>query len=44
MRRIQTLSERAEFTEVYADFFGSHVLPDEHAMRVEKKETEVANP
>ena len=27
----------AEFTQVYANEFGSHVLPEDHAIRVEKK-------
>ncbi|MBV8483853.1 MAG: YihY/virulence factor BrkB family protein [Verrucomicrobia bacterium] len=40
----QILLFGAEFTKVYADFYGSHVLPDRHAVRVEKKETEVTNP
>jgi membrane protein len=37
----QILLFGGEFTKVYADFYGSPVLPDQHAVRVEKKETEV---
>ena len=28
----------AEFTQVYANQYGSHIVPEEHAVRVEKKE------
>jgi membrane protein len=31
----------AEFTQVYSNEFGSHVVPVEHAVRVEKKEKEI---
>ncbi len=31
----------AEFTQVYANEFGSHVVPVAHAVRVEKKEVEI---
>ena len=31
----------AEFTQVYANAYGSHVEPQEHALRVEHKEIEV---
>ncbi len=31
----------AEFTQVYANEFGSHVVPQDHAIRVEKKEVEI---
>jgi membrane protein len=31
----------AEFTQVYANAYGSHVEPTEHAVKVERKETEV---
>ena len=31
----------AEFTQVYANEFGSHIEPVEHAVRVEKKEVEI---
>jgi membrane protein len=36
----QILLFGAEFTQVYADYFGAHVVPDEHAVRVEQKEIE----
>lgn len=36
----QILLFGAEFTQVYADYSGAHVLPDEHAVRVERTETE----
>ncbi len=36
----QILLFGAEFTQVYADYFGSRVLPDEHAVRVEQKKVE----
>jgi membrane protein len=36
----QILLFGAEFTQVYADSFGSRVVPDEHAVRVEQKEIE----
>ncbi|MBV9489043.1 MAG: YihY/virulence factor BrkB family protein [Verrucomicrobia bacterium] len=32
----------AEFTQVYANAYGSRVQPEEHAIRVERKEVEVA--
>lgn len=31
----------AEFTQVYSNEFGSHVVPADHAIRVEKKEVEI---
>jgi membrane protein len=31
----------AEFTKVYANIYGSHVEPEEHAVKVERKEFEV---
>ena len=31
----------AEFTQVYANAYGSHIVPEDHAVRVEKKEVEV---
>ncbi len=34
----------AEFTQVYANQFGSHIEPEEHAVRVEKKEVEIPTP
>lgn len=34
----------AEFTQVYANEFGSHIEPEEHAVRVEKKEVEIPTP
>ena len=36
----QILLFGAEFTQVYADYFGSRVVPDKHAVRVERTETE----
>lgn len=36
----QILLFGAEFTQVYADYFGAHVEPDEHAVRVERTEIE----
>ena len=36
----QILLFGAEFTQVYADYFGARVLPDKHAVRVERKEIE----
>jgi len=36
----QILLFGAEFTQVYADYFGARVLPDEHAVRVERTEVE----
>ena len=36
----QILLFGAEFTQVYADYFGARVVPDEHAVRVEQKEIE----
>jgi membrane protein len=37
----QILLFGAEFTRIYADSFGSHLQPDKHAVRVERKEIEV---
>ncbi len=37
----QILLFGAEFTQVYANAFGSHIEPEEHAIRVEKKEIEI---
>jgi membrane protein len=37
----QILLFGAEFTQVYADFYGSHVKPREHAVMVERREIEV---
>ena len=34
----------AEFTQVYANEFGSHIEPEAHAVRVEKKEVEIPSP
>jgi membrane protein len=34
----QILLFGAEFTQVYADYFGGHVEPDTHAVRVVQKE------
>lgn len=36
----QILLLGAEFTQVYADYFGSHIVPDQYAVRVEKQEIE----
>ncbi len=36
----QILLFGAEFTQVYADYFGGHIEPDTHAVRVERKEIE----
>lgn len=36
----QILLFGAEFTQVYADYFGAHVEPDQHAVRVERQEIE----
>ncbi|CAN5610136.1 YihY/virulence factor BrkB family protein [soil metagenome] len=36
----QILLFGAEFTQVYADYFGAHVEPDEQAVRVERTEVE----
>jgi membrane protein len=36
----QILLFGAEFTQVYADYFGARVLPDEHAVRVQRTEVE----
>ena len=36
----QILLLGAEFTQVYADYFGGHVAPDDHAVRVETQEIE----
>ena len=40
----QILLFGAEFTQVYANEFGSHIEPEPHAVRVEKKEVEIPNP
>ncbi|MFY9984512.1 MAG: YihY/virulence factor BrkB family protein [Chthoniobacterales bacterium] len=37
----QILLFGAEFTQVYADAYGSHVKPQEHAIMVERREIEV---
>jgi membrane protein len=37
----QILLFGAEFTKVYASIYGSHVEPEEHAVKVERKEIEV---
>ncbi|MBW0001368.1 MAG: YihY/virulence factor BrkB family protein [Verrucomicrobia bacterium] len=37
----QILLFGAEFTEVYANAYGSHVQPEAHAVKVERRETEV---
>jgi membrane protein len=37
----QILLFGAEFTKVYANVYGSHVEPEEHAVKVERKEIEV---
>jgi len=37
----QILLFGAEFTQVYANTYGSHVEPEEHAVRVERKEIEL---
>jgi membrane protein len=37
----QILLFGAEFTKVYAKIYGSHVEPEEHAVKVERKEIEV---
>jgi len=37
----QILLFGAEFTQVYANAYGSHVQPEAHAVKVERKETEV---
>ena len=34
----------AEFTQVYASEFGSHIQPEDHAVRIEKKVVELPNP
>ena len=39
----QILLFGAEFTQVYANEFGSHIEPEEHAIRVQKKEVEIPN-
>lgn len=36
----QILLFGAEFTQVYADYFGARILPDEHAVAVKRTETE----
>jgi membrane protein len=33
----------AEFTQVYTNTYGSHIEPEEHAVRVERTEIEVPN-
>ena len=38
----QILLFGAEFTQVYADAFGSRVVPDEHAVRVDQREVETS--
>jgi membrane protein len=38
----QILLFGAEFTQVYTNTYGSHIEPEEHAVRVEKREIEVA--
>ncbi len=40
----QILLFGAEFTQVYANEFGTHIEPEDHAVRVVKKEVEVPNP
>jgi membrane protein len=40
----QILLFGAEFTRVYADTYGSHVEPEEHAVRVERTEIELPQP
>ena len=40
----QILLFGAEFTQVYANEFGSHIEPVAHAIRVEKKEVEIPGP
>jgi membrane protein len=37
----QILLFGAEFTKVYADTYGSHIEPEEHAVKVERKEIEL---
>jgi membrane protein len=37
----QILLFGAEFTKVYANIYGSHVEPEEHAVKVERTEIEV---
>ena len=37
----QILLFGAEFTQVYANEFGSHIEPEEHAVRIEKKVVEI---
>ncbi len=37
----QILLFGAEFTQVYANEFGSHIEPEDHAVRVQKKEIEI---
>jgi membrane protein len=38
----QILLFGAEFTQVYANTYGSHVEPEEHAVRVERREIELS--
>jgi membrane protein len=40
----QILLLGAEFTQVYANTYGSHVEPQKHAVKVEKKEIELTEP
>ena len=40
----QILLFGAEFTQVYANEFGSHIEPEPHAVKVVKKEVEIPNP
>ena len=40
----QLLLFGAEFTQVYANEFGSHIEPEAHAVKVVKKEVEIPNP
>ena len=40
----QILLFGAEFTQVYANEFGSRIEPEPHAVRVQKKEVEIPNP
>ena len=40
----QILLFGAEFTQVYANELGSHIVPVEHAVRIEKKVVEIPNP
>jgi membrane protein len=40
----QILLFGAEFTQVYANEYGSHIEPEDHAVRIEKKVVEIPNP